>query len=67
MIRGCSSDYWIPPNGIYESGSANSIENCIKDKFSLELFCFCQKDICNGNNTGVQSIYSNATFFLFEI
>ena len=59
--RNCSSGIWLPPTGKYDAaihGSTFQDNNCIKDRYSGELFCTCFGNSCNGYNTGVMSIFS---------
>ena len=63
MYRNCSTGLWIPPTGKFIDG-VHDQTNCIKDKFSGQLFCFCQTNLCNGNNTGSLAINGTLTHTL---
>jgi len=59
--RNCSSGIWLPPTGKYDTavhGSVFADNNCIKDRYSGELFCYCFGNSCNGYNTGIMSVFN---------
>ncbi len=58
MYRNCTKGLWIPPTGKYSS-ALHDEPDCLKDRFSGQLFCFCKNDSCNGNNVGSLAIFGN--------
>ena len=59
--RNCSSGIWLPPTGKYDvsiHGSTWNDGDCVKDKYSGELFCYCFGNLCNSWNVGTMSVYS---------
>lgn len=57
--RDCSTNLWVPPSGTVTDTTIAELPTCIKDKYSLELFCFCANETfnCNDNNVGIMSVY----------
>jgi len=52
-VRDCSAALWVPPAGKL----TETEDNCVRDKYSLELYCFCFSPLCNGNNTGNLNVF----------
>ena len=50
--RGCSNTLWAPDYLV------NNTNTCALDYYSNELFCNCNTDLCNKDNTGSLAIFN---------